>query len=91
MTSLVCEIDVRELAKSRCASRGAGATTVAVAGEFADLNLSRETSGAGPMRDGLSVGALREFTCATSGAGGMTVLVMPVCVRLRVEFTSGEG
>ena len=45
-TSTVCVSGTRELARSVCASRGAGAITVAVSG-VAVLILSRETFGAG--------------------------------------------
>src|ERR1035437_9071802 len=45
-TSAVCAIGTRELAKSRCASRGAGAMTADASGSAVRI-LSRETFGAG--------------------------------------------
>jgi hypothetical protein len=57
-TSVVCVSGVRELAKSRGVSRGAGATTVCWSG-FAVRILSRETFGAGGMMVALMVGDVR--------------------------------
>lgn len=52
-TSTVCVNGTRELAKSRCASRGAGAMTVGASG-FAVRMLSRATFGAGGTIVGLT-------------------------------------
>ena len=57
-TSTVCVNGTRELAKSRCVSRGAGAMTVGASG-FAVSILSRETFGAGGTIDVLKAGEVR--------------------------------
>jgi hypothetical protein len=57
-TSAVCANGTRELAKSRCASRGAGAMTFAASGVEVGI-LSRETFGAGGMTIELTIDALR--------------------------------
>lgn len=57
-TSTVCVSGVRELAKSRCVSRGAGAMTVGASG-FAVRILSRETFGAGGTTVGCRIAALK--------------------------------
>lgn len=57
-TSTVCVSGTRELAKSRCVSRGAGAMTVGASG-FAVRILSRETFGAGGTIAALNVGEVR--------------------------------
>ena len=57
-TSTVCVNGTRELAKSRCASRGAGAMTVGASG-FAVRILSRETFGAGGTMAALKAGEVR--------------------------------
>lgn len=57
-TSTVCASGTRELAKSRCSSRGAGAITVDASG-FALRILSREIFGAGGTTDVLRLGEVR--------------------------------
>ena len=57
-TSTVCVIGVRELARSRGVSRGAGATTVCASGSALRI-LSRATSGAGATTDAFNVGDVR--------------------------------
>jgi hypothetical protein len=57
-TSMDCVRGTRELARSRCASRGAGAITVGASG-FAARILSRETFGAGGTMAALNVGEVR--------------------------------
>src|ERR1019366_10035213 len=57
-TSTVCVSGRRELAKSRCASCGAGALTVGVIG-FAVRILSRESFGEGGIVLGVSIISLR--------------------------------
>ena len=57
-TSTVCASGTRELAKSRCVSRGAGAMTVGASG-LAVRILSRETFGAGGTIVGLTTAALK--------------------------------
>jgi hypothetical protein len=57
-TSTDCVSGTRELARSRCVSRGAGAITVGASG-LAVRILSRETFGAGGTMAELSVGELR--------------------------------
>lgn len=88
-TVVVCERGTRELARSRGVSRGAGATTV-VAIEFEERILSGVAFGAGAIGDAFSVGDVRVFACATSGAGATTFAVRASCLR-PAEFTSGVG
>lgn len=88
-TSTVCVTGVRELARSRCASRGAGAMTVGVSW-FEVCILSRDTFGAGGTMLALKVGEVRVAAFDTSGAGAMMVVVR-VAVRLADELRSGEG
>lgn len=57
-TSTVCVIGVRELAKSRGVSRGAGAITVCARGS-AERILSREMSGAGETTVAFNAGDVR--------------------------------
>jgi hypothetical protein len=57
-TSAVCAIGTRELAKSRCASRGAGAMTVDASGSAVRI-LSCETFGAGGMTIALTTDVLK--------------------------------
>src|SRR5208337_4404284 len=73
-TSTVCVVGTRELARSRCSSRGAGAMTVGASG-FAVCIRSRETFGAGGTMDVFNVGEVRVLACVTSGAGGTTLVV----------------
>src|SRR5208282_3612954 len=68
-TSTVCVNGIRELARSRCASRGAGAMTVGAIG-FAVRILSREIFGVGGTISALKAGELRVLERETSGAGG---------------------
>src|SRR5208283_267902 len=70
ITSAVCVSGTRELAKSRGASVGDGATTVCANG-LAVRILSRETFGAGGMTAELNVGEVRVLARETSGAGGI--------------------
>jgi len=67
---VVCETGARELAKSRWASCGAGATTLLASGFTARI-LSRETFGAGATTFVASGFAERIFSRATSGAGAI--------------------
>ena len=74
-TSTVCVNGTRELAKSRCVSRGAGAITVG-ASEFALRILSRETFGVGGTIAAFNVcndGEFRVLVLETSGAGSNDV------------------
>src|ERR1700687_5297733 len=95
---MLCVIGTRESAKSRCVSRGAGATTVGASG-LAVRILSRETFGAGgtiaAFIVALRVGEVRVLERETSGAGGMMLVVGMLGVCLVVleedEFNSGEG
>ena len=89
-TSTVWVTGVRELARSRCASRGAGAMTVGVSW-FGDCILSRDTFGAGGTMLALKVGEVRVAVFDTSGAGAMMVVVRVLAVRLADELRSGEG
>src|SRR6202521_2403862 len=89
-TSTLCVSGTRESAKSRCSSRGAGATTVGASG-LAVRILSRETFGAGGTIAALRVGDVRVVVRETSGAGGMTLVVSVLELRLADEFNSGEG
>jgi hypothetical protein len=57
-TSVVWVMGMRELARSRCASRGAGAMTVGASG-VAVLILSGETFGAGGTTEAVKVGEVR--------------------------------
>jgi hypothetical protein len=57
-TSTVWVSGMRELARSRCASLGAGATTVGASG-VAVLSLSCETFGAGGTTEAVKVGEAR--------------------------------
>ena len=89
-TSTLCDIGARELARSRCASRGAGATTVCASG-FAVRIWSRETLGAGATTEALRLGDVRARVRATSGAGGTILSFKALAARLVGAFTSGEG
>jgi hypothetical protein len=95
ITSAVAVNGTRELAKSRCASRGAGATT-AGASEFVVRVLSRETSGAGGTTAAFQSCEVRVLECETSGAGGTMLAVRALGERLADGFNSdgfksGEG
>jgi hypothetical protein len=90
ITSVVCERGVRELAKSRGVSCGAGATT-GLGSEFAARNLSGTASGAGRISDGLITGRFRVFACETSGGGATIVVDRLLSVRPGDELKSGEG
>jgi hypothetical protein len=57
-TSTVCVSGTRELARSRCVSRGAGAITLGASG-FAVRVLSREIFGVGGTISELIIGELR--------------------------------
>ena len=72
-TSTVCVSGTRELAKSRCASCGAGAITVGASG-LAVRILSRETFGAGGMMLGVSMLDLRLADEFSSGEGATTLI-----------------
>src|SRR5271157_2361274 len=78
-TSKVCVIGTRELARSRCASRGAGAMivcpTIVGASGFAVRILSRAIFGVGGTISAFNVGEVRVLACETSGVGGMTLVV----------------
>src|ERR1700688_3769212 len=92
-TSTVCVSGTRELARSRWASRGAGAITVGASGS-ADCILSRATLGVvgvGGMMALFSAGAARLLLRETSGAGAMTFVSSPWAERLVDAFNSGEG
>src|SRR5271165_159585 len=88
-TSTVWFSGTRELAKSRCASLGAGAMMLGVSG-LAVRILSRKTFGDGGTISALRVGELRLLERETSGAGGMT-LASRLAFRLADEFSSGAG
>ena len=94
ITSTLCVKGTRESAKSRCWSRGAGATTAGASG-LAVRILSCETFGAGGTIAGfivaLRVGEVRVLARETSGAGGMTLVVRVLGVCLADDFNSGEG
>src|SRR5437879_5716739 len=90
ITSTLCVSGTRESARSRCVSRGAGATTVGASG-LAVRILSRETFGAGGMIDEFRVGEVRVGVRETSGAGGMMLVVSVLERRLADELNSGEG
>jgi|SRR5208282_2623273 hypothetical protein len=90
ITSAVCVSGTRELAKSRGASVGDGATTVCANG-LAVRILSRETFGAGGMTAELNVGEVRVLARETSGAGGIIFVDKLFEVRLAEAFSSGEG
>ena len=68
-TSTVCVNGTLELARSRCASRGAGAMTLGARG-LAERILSRETFGVGGTISAFKAGELRRSARETSGAGG---------------------
>jgi hypothetical protein len=89
-TSVVCVNDDRELAKSRWASVGAGATTEGLIGVALRI-LSRVTSGAGAITGAFTVGRERGLACDTSGAGAITLAVRLSGLRVRAEFNSGVG
>jgi hypothetical protein len=93
-TSTACVSGTRESAKSRCSSRGAGATMAGASG-LAVRILSRETFGAGGTIVVLRVGEVRVGVLETSGVGGMTLLASALERRVVVweedEFNSGEG
>jgi len=92
-TSTVCVSGRRELAKSRCASCGAGAITVGAIG-FAARILSRETFGAGGMMLGVSMFDLRLADEFSSGEGGTTLIagrVGAVSVERRPSAGGGPG
>ena len=89
-TLVVCESGTRELARSRGASLGAGATTFTANG-FAAGILSRETSGAGEMGEAFIAGALRVVACETSGAGATTLVPSACRERLSDDCNSGAG
>jgi hypothetical protein len=89
-TSLVRVSGDRELAKSRCSSRGAGAITDGFT-ESPPRSLLRATSGAGATTGVLKTGVVRVFGWDTSGAGATTLAVKSFCWRLAAEFSSGAG
>jgi hypothetical protein len=90
ITSTVSVTGTRELAMSRCASRGAGAMTFGVTG-FAVRIWSRATFGAGGTIVEFNVGEVRVLACETSGAGGTMLVVRLLGARLSDESNSGEG
>ncbi len=94
-TSTVWVVGRRELAKSRCSSRGGGAMTVCpvigVASGLAVCIVSRETFGAGGMIGVLKVGEVRVLARETSGAGGTTLVVSAFGFRVADDFNSGAG
>jgi hypothetical protein len=81
---------IRELARSRCASRGAGAMTLGASG-FAVRILSREMFGVGGTISAFKAGELRVLERETSGAGAMMLVARLLGARLADEFTSGAG
>src|ERR1700692_172987 len=89
-TSTVCVSGTRALAKSRCVSRGAGATTVG-ASEVEVRILSRETFGVGGTIAALNAGDVRLVLVEISGAGAMTFIAGAFIDRLADELNSGEG
>ena len=89
-TSTVWVSGTRELARSRCASRGAGATTFGPSG-FAVRIFSREIFGVGGTISEFNAGELRVREGETSGAGGMIVVERLFAARLADAFTSGAG
>ena len=90
-TSTVCVSGTRELAKSRCVSRGAGAMTVGAIG-FAVRILSRETFGAGGMMLVVSVLGVRLADELSSGEGGTTLVAGRVgAVREERRPSAGGG
>lgn len=89
-TLVVCVSEDRELARSRCASVGAGATTAGFIA-VALRTWSRFTSGAGATMGALTDGKARAFARARSGAGAMALAVKLSGLRVRVEFNSGVG
>lgn len=89
-TSTVCVSGIRELARSRGASRGAGAMTLGASG-FAVRILSREMFGVGGTISAFKAGELRVLERETSGAGAMMVVARLFGARLADEFTSGAG
>ncbi len=89
-TSTVWVKGRRELAMSRCVSRGAGAITVGARG-LAVRIWSRETLGAGGTIAVPRLGVVLALERETSGAGGTTLVVRPLVVRLAEDFNSGAG
>lgn len=92
-TSTVCVSGMRELAKSRCVSCGAGAITAGAIG-FAVRILSRETFGAGGMMLGVSMFDLRLADELSSGEGGTTLIagrVGAASVERRPSAGGGPG
>src|SRR6266436_6232582 len=87
-TSVVCVNDDRELARSRWASVGAGATTEGLMGVALRI-LSRVTAGAGATTDARSEGMERVIAGETPGAGATTLAVKLSDVRVSAEFNSG--
>jgi hypothetical protein len=94
-TSTFCVNGTRELAKSRCVSRGAGAITVGPSG-LAVRILSRDTFGAGGTTGGwatsaFKMGEVRVLAGETSGAGWTMFGVRFFAARPAEAFSSGEG
>ena len=89
-TSAVGVKGARELARSRCVSRGAGATTVG-ASDAAVRVLSRETLGAGGMMEAFKACEVRVLEWETSGAGGTILAARALAARLVLESNSGVG
>src|SRR5580692_9035945 len=94
-TSTDCVRGTRELAKSRCVSRGAGAITVGPSG-LAVRILSRDTFGAGGTTGGwatsaFKMGEVRVLAGETSGAGWTMFGVRFFAARPAEAFSSGEG
>ncbi len=89
-TSLVCESGMRELARARGTSRGAGATTVGAIESPARL-LSGETLGAGATGAEVSAAAFLVLTWETSGAGAMALAARSFSLRFAGMFNSGVG
>lgn len=89
-TSTVCVSGTRELAKSRCASRGAGAMMIGASGLAARI-LSREIFGVGGTISAFRAGELRVRERETSGAGATMLVSRFFGVRLADALTSGAG
>jgi hypothetical protein len=90
-TSTVWVRGTRELAKSRCASRGAGAITVGASG-FAVRILSRETFGAGGVMLVVKILGVRLADEFNSGEGGTALIAGRVgAVREERRPSAGGG
>src|ERR1019366_4628909 len=90
ITSTVCVNGTRELAKSRCVSRGAGAMTVGASG-FAVRILSRETFGAGGMMLVVRMLGVRLVDEFNSGEGGTALIAGSAGAAREERRPSAEG